>query len=66
MASDTPRLEPDDVRLLARLAGLPLLDEDLDLLAEALSAQLQFTGEMAGVETRSVPSAMTFDPRWHG
>lgn len=58
------RLAPADVALLAELAGLRLPAEDLEPLAEALDAHLEFVAPLLNTALEDVNPSLTHDPRW--
>jgi len=57
------RLTLADVVLLAELAGLRVPDQDLEHLAEALSAHRLFVEPMLAADVRDSPSELV--TRWH-
>jgi hypothetical protein len=58
------RFTPADVDLLARIAGLRVPDEDLPILAEALTAHHAFVEPLLHAELDDTAPALTHDPRW--
>ena len=55
----------EEVARLAALAGLPVPDEDLRPLAEALSAHADFVEPLLRAELPAGDPMLRFDPRWH-
>lgn len=63
-AGDGERITPETTRLLAALAGFAVPDEDIELLAAALSSQLRSIAALDEVDLTDVNPAVEFDPRW--
>ena len=53
-----------EVALLAALAALPVLEEDLEPLAEALAAHAEFVEPLLRAELPAGDTVLRFDPRW--
>jgi Asp-tRNA(Asn)/Glu-tRNA(Gln) amidotransferase C subunit len=63
-AADAERITPETMRLLAALAGFAVPDEDVELLAAALSSQLRSIAALDELDLTDVNPAVEFDPRW--
>ncbi|MBJ7600912.1 MAG: hypothetical protein DLM67_23360 [Candidatus Nephthysia bennettiae] len=61
---DGERITPETTRLLAALAGFAVPDEDIELLAAALSSQLRSIATLDELDLTDVNPAVEFDPRW--
>ena len=55
---------PADVARLAEASGLRIPEEDLEPVAEALTAHLAFVEPMLRADLPDADPALTFDPRW--
>ena len=58
------RFGEEDVARLAALAALPVPQEDLRPLAEALSDYADFVGPLLRADLPSGDTMLRFDPRW--
>jgi Asp-tRNA(Asn)/Glu-tRNA(Gln) amidotransferase C subunit len=63
-AGEGERISPETTRLLAALAGFAVPDEDVELLAAALSSQLRSIAALDQLDLTDVNPAVEFDPRW--
>ncbi len=62
--TDTARISPDTVVLMAQAAGLTLPPEDVAPLAAALSDQLVSIALLDHLDLTNVNPILEFDPRW--
>jgi hypothetical protein len=60
----TSAYSEQEVAWLAALAGVPVLEEDLKPLAEALAAHAEFVEPLLRAELPPGDTMPHFDPRW--
>lgn len=63
-AQGTELISPEVAKLLARLAGIRVPDEDVALLAAALGSQLTSIAMLDQLDLTDVNPAVEFDARW--
>jgi len=57
-------VDADDVRTLARVAGIEIPDEDIEPLVGALRNHLAGMKALDGLDIDEADPIVTFDPRW--
>ena len=57
-------ITPEVTRLVAKLAGLIIPDEDITLLTAALGSQLAAIAALDKVDLTDINPAVEFDARW--
>ena len=57
-------ISEETTRYLAKLVGIEVPDEDIALLAAALSSQLAGIAALDELDLADVNPAIEFDPRW--
>ncbi len=65
MANQQPRqISPDELQLLARIAGVEIAPERLERLAQQVTTVLQSIAQLDSTELHDVEPAMTFSLPW--
>jgi Asp-tRNA(Asn)/Glu-tRNA(Gln) amidotransferase C subunit len=64
MSVHTRQYEPDEVGILARLAGIEVPPERAAALARELTEMYADLDRLAAVPLDQTPPATAFDPRW--
>ena len=65
MANPQPRqIGPDEIQLLARIAGVEIAPERLELLARQVTTVFQSIGHLDATELHDVEPAMVFQLPW--
>lgn len=60
----SPKIGPDEVQVLARIAGVEIAPERLERLAEQVTTVFQGIGLLDAIELHDVEPAMIFQLPW--